>query len=300
MDFHVKILGTNAALPTIDKITSAQIVSIDHHLYLIDCGEGTQIKMMQHCIKKNKIRVIFISHLHGDHIFGLPGLLTSFLYSQRKEPLKIIGPPGIKEFVETVLRLSVSYIFYDIIIEEIQDIEKPVYGDENITVKAIPLKHRIITYGFIFTEVTKYNILPDVIDKFKLTYQEINSLKHGITIRSGENAIRPQDHLIVRNPVRSYAYCSDTIYDETLPDRIKGVKTLYHEATYLHVLKAQADERMHCTALDAARTARAAGVDKLILGHFSTRYPDLFSFKEEAQKEFTNVYIGHEGDEIDI
>lgn len=300
MDFHVKILGTNAALPTIDKITSAQLVSIDHHLYMIDCGEGAQVKMLQHGLKKNKIRVIFISHLHGDHLFGLPGLLTSFLYSQRKEPLKIIGPLGIKEYIDTVLRLSASYILYDIIIEEIHDIEKPVYEDENITVRAIPLHHRIQTFGYIFTEVTKYNILPEMIEKHKLNYQEITALKHGETIRSGENTITPQDHLVIRHRARSYAYCSDTVYDETLPERIQGVHTLYHEATYLHELKTQAYERMHCTALDAARIARDAGVEKLVLGHFSTRYTNLTPLLEEAQKEFSNVILAHEGIEIEI
>lgn len=300
MDFSVLILGTNAALPTVDTITSAQLVNINHHLYLIDCGEGTQIKMQQFAIKKNKIRAIFISHLHGDHIFGLPGLLTSFLYSQRKEPLKIFGPPGIKAYIETVLTLSASYILYDIIIEEITDIHKPVYEDENIIITAIPLLHRIQTYGYIFREVTKYNIRPEMIQEYNLSFQEIQTLKCGESIRSGEDAIFPDDNITVRHSTRSYAYCSDTVYDETLPARLENINTLYHEATYLHNLKQQADERMHCTAHDAALIAKRAGVEKLVLGHFSTRYTDLSPLLQEACEIFDNVVLAKEGLEIKI
>ncbi|MCZ2100388.1 MAG: ribonuclease Z [Chitinophagales bacterium] len=301
MNFSVKILGINAALPTIENITSAQLINKNHHLYLIDCGEGTQVKMLQHQIKKNKIRVIFISHLHGDHIFGLPGLLTSFLYSQRKTPLKIIGPPGIREYIETVLRLSASYILYDILIDEIEDISTPIYQDENIVVHAIPLHHRIQTFGYIIREVPKYSILPEMIEKYKLTYEEIQTLKQGASIRSGKDRLSPEDdNILIQHPIRSYAYCSDTIYDESLPNRIKDIDTLYHESTYLHALKQQANERMHCTAHDAALTAKNAGVKKLILGHFSTRYHDLNLLLDEAKSVFEHVIIAREGLEIEI
>lgn len=300
MDLSVIILGTNAALPTKDTITSAQLIQTNHNLYLIDCGEGTQIKMQQHAIKKNKIRAVFISHLHGDHIFGLPGLLTSFLYSQRKEPLQIFGPPGIKAYIETVLSLSANYILYDLMIYEITDVDTFRYEDELITVSAIPLQHRIQTIGYIFREKTRFNILPEVIDKYNLTYEEIKALKRGESIRMDSIPVHPDNNTTVLHPVRSYAYCSDTIYDESLPQRLAGVNTLYHESTYLHALKKQADERMHSTSHDAALTAKNAGVDKLILGHFSTRYSDLNPLLEEARSVFNNVILAREGLEIAI
>ncbi len=301
MNFSLKILGVNAALPNVDTITSAQILNSNHHLYLIDCGEGTQMKMLKHQIKKNKIRAVFISHLHGDHIFGLPGLLTSFAHTQRKEPLKIIGPPGIKAFIETVLRLSASHIPFDMVIEEPDDISIPVYQDENIIVTAIPLQHRVPTFGYIFRQTEKRSIIPEMIEKHGLTYDEIKALKSGEAIRTGAEYISPDDEsILIRQPSRSYAYCSDTVYDETLPNRIRDVDTLYHEATYLHDLRHLADQRMHCTALDAALTARNASVQKLILGHFSTRYFDLNPLLEEAKQVFDHVVLAQEGMEIDV
>lgn len=281
-------------------MTSAQIVNANDRLYMLDCGEGAQVKLQEYHIKRNKIKAIFITHLHGDHIFGLHGLLTSYLHSQRHEPIYIFGPKGIREYVETVQRLTASYILFDIVIHEINPANPVIYTDDAVIVTAFPLEHRIETYGYLIQETKKYNIDPESIEKYKLKHKEIQLLKAGKSVRTGKDELSPEDCLIQRHPPRSYAYCTDTKYTESILPIIQGVNALYHESTYLSDMVEMAGKRMHSTAVDAATIARKAGVGQLILGHYSTRYTSLKPFLTEAQAIFPHVILGKSGLEVEI
>ncbi|MBC7886237.1 MAG: ribonuclease Z, partial [Saprospiraceae bacterium] len=290
--FSITILGSNAAIPGKDSITSAQLITIRDHLYLMDCGEGTQMKLQKYHIKRNKIEAIFISHLHGDHLFGLPGLLTSYTHFQRKLPLKIIGPTGLKLFVETVINLSHAFIDFDIEITELDtDACISVYQDNQVEVYAFPLNHRILTYGYKYVErISKRNIQPEMIGKYGLTYEQIKGIKSGLDVVLTDGMILKNEELIIPLlPPRSYAYCSDTMFDRTILPNIESVDVLYHETTYLDDMALKAVERKHSTPSDAATIAYEAKAGALILGHFSTRYERTHAFLEQACRIFPNV-----------
>lgn len=301
--FSVTILGTNAALPDKSSITSAQVVNIREHLYLVDCGEGTQMKLQQFRIKRNKIEAIFISHLHGDHVFGLPGLITSYAHFQRKKPLHIIGPKGIAELVNTNLRLSESHIEFDLNFHELDHSDAAsVYEDAMVKVTAFPLKHRIPAYGYRFDEVYKvYNILPEKIKQWGLTRDQILAAKRGEDVRSQDGTMIPNSDLVYyKNKARSYVYCSDTAYDERIVGYISNADVLYHEATYLSDMKLQAQERMHSTVEEAAKIGILAGVGRLVIGHFSGRYTDKSAFLSEGKQWIDNIELGMEGVIVEI
>ncbi|KXK41073.1 MAG: ribonuclease Z [Saprospiraceae bacterium] len=298
MDFTIKILGSNAALPALNTIASAQLVTVGHHSYLIDCAEGTQMKMMQYNIRRNKIKAIFISHLHGDHLFGLPGLLTSYAHFQRVDGLTIIGPLGIAEFVETTIRLSVSHLLFDIVVKEISSIDNPVYEDNVVEVRAVPLHHRIPTFGYVISEKPRLNIRQNFISEYHLSYDEIRQLKQGNPVQRPSHLIYPEDALFTKHAIRRYAYCSDTAYDEAIIPYINNANALYHESTYLSDMQELAAERMHSTTSDAANIARKADVDLLLLGHYSTRYADKTEFLRQAKQIFPNTMLTQEGTEV--
>ena len=298
MALALSILGCNSAIPTMDRLTTSQALSSDNKIYLIDCGEGVQIRLNQLKIKKNKIHEVFISHLHGDHFFGLPGLITSLNLSGRTIPLKIYGPVGLQHYVETLSEIGALYLNYDLDIIEIStDKFQQIHEDSNISVFSFPLKHRIPTTGFLFKEKDRLrNINPESISKYALTFEEIKLLKNGADIhRPDESVIKYQEHTFLSNTAQSYAFCSDTIYDESIIDYISGVDVLYHEATYLHDLSDKARERMHSTALEAARIAKKAKVGKLILGHYSSRYKELSPFEDEARSIFPETELAMDG-----
>jgi len=303
LTFNITILGTNAALPDKDTITSAQVVNVHDHLYVVDCGEGMQSKLQKYRIKRNRIQAIFISHLHGDHVFGLPGLLTSYVHFQRERPICIIGPKGIREFVETCLRLSQAYIDFEVHFREM-DHEgcALIYEDAKVSVSAFPLLHRISTYGFRFDEVIdKYNIRPDKIKELGLTTDQIKAVKGGSDILKADGMMIPNEEMIFRKTkVRSYVYCSDTAYDESIVDFIRKADVLYHEATYLSDMVVKAKERMHSTVHDAAKIATMAGVGKLVIGHFSIRYINKEDFLNQGKLEFSEVILAEEGKIIEI
>ncbi len=301
--FSVTILGTNAALPDKSSITSAQVVNIREHLYLVDCGEGTQMKLQQYRIKRNKIEAIFISHLHGDHVFGLPGLITSYAHFQRTKPLHIIGPKGIAELLNTNLRLSESHIEFELYFHELDHLDAArVYEDAMVKVTAFPLKHRIPTYGYRFDEVYKvYNIFPEKIKQWGLTRDQILAAKRGEDVRSQDGTMIPNSDLVYyKNKARSYVYCSDTAYDERIVGYISNADVLYHEATYLSDMKVQAQERMHSTVEEAAKIGILAGVERLVVGHFSSRYTDKSAFLSEGKQWMDNIELGMEGLIVEI
>lgn len=303
MSFTVTILGTNAAYPTQDSITSAQILNINEHLYLIDCGEGTQMKMQQYGVRRNRINAIFISHLHGDHLYGLPGVLTSFGHFQRSKPLSIFGPKGIKEYVEVTLRLSQAYIGFEIHIIEINDASlQKIYEDAYIDVYAFPLTHRIPTFGYRFTEkIGLSKIRPEKIEEYQLSYEDIKCIKKGQDLQlTNKNIIKNEELTYPKPKGRSFAYCSDTMYDENIIPYISNVDILYHEATYLEDMEEQAGERMHSTSTQAAKIAQKGDVGQLILGHFSTRYKPLDLFLTQSKSVFSDSHLGIEGHIFEI
>jgi len=298
MKFEVLILGSNSALPAHGRHPSAQLVNHHDALYLVDCGEGTQMQMSQYQVRRSKIDVVFISHLHGDHIFGLPGLLTSYILNGRKNPLKVIGPVGLQRFIDVTLNLKETTMPYELDIEEIDaTIYKKVYENKLIEVYSLPLHHRIPTAGYKFVEKEKErHIIPEEIQKWDIPYEHLSAVKKGKDplSRAGEIV---KNHLLTSDPdpIYSFAYCSDTAYFPEVVPMIKGVSLLYHEATFMDMHKDQAEKRFHSTTKEAAQIARSAGVDKLLIGHFSSRYVELESMIEECRAVFAPSYLAEEG-----
>lgn len=299
MSLKLTILGCHSSTPKTTVNPSAQVLEIKNHTFLIDCGEGTQVQLRKNKIKFSKIKRIFISHLHGDHVFGLIGLISTFRLLNHANDVHIYGPKGIKEFIVTQLRLSDSYAKYPIIFHELSSNESElIYEDDKITVHTIPLTHRIYTNGYLFREKIgerKLNI--DTIKKYpEIERCDYQNLKNGKDYQLKNGQIIPNHQLTFEpNKPLSYAYCSDTIYNESIVPIIKNIDVLYHESTFLEYHKELAVKTKHSTAKEAAQIAKLANVDKLILGHYSSRYKDLESFKNEAKTVFLNTELAIEG-----
>lgn len=297
MKFDITYLGVQAALPHRGGITTSQVVNVHEDLYLLDCGEGAQMKMEQWHIRRNKIRVVLISHLHGDHVFGLPGLITSFSHFQRTSPLVIVGPPGIREFLDTSLRISEAYIGFSLDIRElVHEGTACVYSDQNVAVSAFPLRHRVRTYGYRLDEQVVLNVSRQKIEEYQLTPDQIRAVrqKTDVNVKSGQKV--PWTEIVSpKNVPRSYGFCTDTAYYPEIVEQITGVDVLYHEATYLSDMQQQAAERFHSTAAEAGRIAAAAGVQQLVLGHLSSRYFQHSAFVEEAGEYMGIVMVAEEG-----
>ena len=298
MSFAVQVLGNNAAVPIDDRHPSAQVLDIQDHKILIDCGEGTQMRMIEHQIKRSKIDHIFISHLHGDHVYGLPGLITSYNLFGREKPLYLFGPFGLAKYVKTILRVTQIELCYRLEIKEhITETSSLVFENSRFLVRTIPLNHRIPTTGYFFEEKCATRKISAVqIEKYKIPYEAMNDLKAGRDWKDEFGKMIPNEILTLPGKKsRKYAYCADTMYDESIIPIIENADLLFHEATFLHELQEQAVKRKHSTAFEAANIAKRANVKKLILGHFSSRYKDLNPFLLEAQRVFTNTFIGEEG-----
>jgi ribonuclease Z len=298
VSIQVTILGANSALPFHGRFPSAQVLRSGNFKCLIDCGEGTQLRLSQENIKRNKIQVVFISHLHGDHVYGLPGLLTSYNHFERREPILIVGPKGVRDMITQIFELSRVHLNYELSFREISKGEAipTVFSDGQLSVRAFPLIHRLPTWGYRFDHnPALYNVRPESIEQYNLTIEEIVRVKNGQPVeRSGSTV--PHDHLAFPLPPSlSYAYCSDTIYTESILPYIKGVDLLYHEATYQEALVEKAHETKHATAMEAARMAKLADVKRLLLGHFSSRYKTLQGHLDEARPIFPETYIAEEG-----
>ncbi len=292
------VLGCYAATPRTISNPTSQVIEFGKHLFLIDCGEGTQIQLRKLKLRFSKINHIFISHLHGDHFFGLPGLVATFRLLGRKTPLHVYGPKGVKEAVSLLLKLGDSWTNYPLYFHELTSNESElVFEDSKVTVHTIPLDHRVYTNGFLFREKTH----PRRIDKNKIenypldkyTYQQ---LKDGKDVETRDGRMIPNKELTLDpKPSQSYAFCSDTAYCESIVDLIHKVDVLYHESTFLSSELELAQKTKHSTALQAATIAAKAKVDTLLLGHYSTRYGDLNSFLEEANQVFENVLLADDG-----
>ena len=268
---------------------------MEERCFLIDCGEGTQVQLRKAKAKFSKINHIFISHLHGDHVFGLPGLISSFRLLGRETPLHVYGPKGIKEMMETIFRITETHQGFEVVFHELSSKKsEKVYEDNRVEVFTIPLDHRIYCNGYLFKEKPKERHLNmQEISKYpEIEICDYHNLKRGKDIQLSDGYILKNENLTKpAEPSVSYAFCSDTRYLESIIPIIKNVDVLYHEATFLHDLKKMADYTGHTTALEAAKIASKANVKKLILGHFSNRYHDLSVFLNEACEIFPETHL---------
>lgn len=301
--FKVHILGCGSALPTLQHNASSQIVELREKLFMIDCGEGTQIQLRRARIHFSKIIAVFISHLHGDHCFGLPGMISTFGMTGRTAPLHIYAPAAFEPILEQTLSFFCQGLEFKVVFHAVDTTQnKVVYEDRSLTVETIPLQHRIDCCGYLFREKP---ILPhirrDMIDFYKIPISQINNIKAGADWVTAEGEVIANSRLTTpAEPARSYAYCSDTRYIKTLHELVKGVSTLYHESTYSAEDAERARLYWHSTSQDAAKVARDASVGKLLLGHFSARYNNESQLLEEAKEIFPNSYLTCEGATFDI
>ncbi len=303
MSFRLTILGTSSALPTSDRYPTAHVLNVHERLFLIDCGEGTQMQMRRYHIRFGKINHIFISHLHGDHFFGLYPLLSTFNLMGRKTELNIYAPASIEEMLNRHMEDFDIKLGYELIIHPLKgSIMKLILSDKRVEVFSFPLKHRVKTYGFIFREkVADRNMITGKIDEHKLTIAEISSLKKGKDIIRKDGEIISCDEATTPPPApASYAFCSDTGYFPKLASFVAGVGLLYHEATFGDDHDALARQVGHSTARQAATVARDAGVGRLLLGHFSARYKSPEILEEEARQVFPATEAAREGESYDV
>ncbi|MDE3741230.1 ribonuclease Z [Maribacter polysaccharolyticus] len=292
------ILGCYAATPRTLTNPTSQVLEIKNHMFLIDCGEGTQVQLRRHKIKFSRINHIFISHLHGDHFFGLPGLISTFRLLGRDKKLHIYGPKGIKEAITLLLKLGDSWTNYPLHFHELTSKgPEKIFEDEKITIETIPLHHRVYTNGFLFKEKPgerKLNI--EAVSQYKIDKSYYQNIKNGKDITLEDGKILPNTLLTFDPPEpKSYAFCSDTIYLPNIIGQIKNVHTLYHESTFLESEAHLTAKTKHSTAKEAATIASKAAVGTLILGHYSTRYKSIDFFKQEAMEVFSNVELAEDG-----
>ncbi|MCO6149495.1 ribonuclease Z [Flavobacterium sp. NRK1] len=295
---NLTILGCYAATPRTMTNPTSQVLEMKNRMFLIDCGEGTQVQLRKHKLKFSRINHVFISHLHGDHFYGLIGLISTFSLLNRQADLHVYGPKGVKEVTLLQLRLSASWTSYNLYFHELDSKEpQVVFEDEKVIVSTIPLKHRVYTNGYLFQEKTgdrKLNL--DAVKQYGIETCYYNKIKSGSDMKLEDGRIINNELLTFDPyPPKSYAFCSDTMYDETIISLIRDVDVLYHESTFLESEQHLCEKTMHSTAKQAATIALKANAKNLILGHFSTRYGAIEPFKEEAETIFANTQLADDG-----
>ncbi len=294
--FGVTILGNNSAIPAFDRHPTAQVVTLNDQLFLFDCGEGTQMQFSCYKIRRSRINHIFISHLHGDHYFGLAGLITSFSLLARTNDLHLYAPAALKPILDLQLQAASTTLCYALHFHPIEK-EGLLVNDSKFTVECFATKHRIECWGFIVREKKKpRKISKEEIVKYEIPAAYYDKLKEGADYTTKEGMHIPNESVTIASaPARSYAFAADTIYSEEVAEKVKGVTMLYHEATYLKDQVERATARFHSTTIQAAAIAQKAGVEKLLLGHFSSKYESLDEFLTEAQELFPNTQLALEG-----
>jgi len=301
LKMRLQIFGCYGAPPRFLAPPSGQVLEAGKHLVLIDCGEGTQMQLRRFKVRFSRIQHIFISHLHGDHFFGLPGLIATFRLLGREKPLHIYGPVGIRKAITLLLKIGDSWTDFPLHFHELSDPDSElICQDTAFSVRTLPLDHRIYTNGFLFTlSGGERRLIPEAVEKYGIDKAYYRKIK------KGEDAVDPSGALIPNallteapRPPKRYAYCSDTAFKPELAPLIKGVDVLYHESTFLAKEAALARKTKHSTAGEAGRLARMAGVGRLVLGHYSTRYKDLEAFRNEALEYFPTVDLAEEGSVI--
>ncbi|HLF35549.1 MAG TPA: ribonuclease Z [Cyclobacteriaceae bacterium] len=303
MTFILKILGANSAAPAFNRNQTSQVLQAGSQTFLIDCGEGTQLRLGKSGVKINKIDHVFISHLHGDHFFGLVGLLSTMHLFGRSKPLNIYCPAPLQEIIDIQLRYSdtrlnfpVNYLFTDMMEHDL------LYENKEIEVNKFPLDHSIFCTGFLFREKPgKRKVIPEKIPK-NLPVKEIARLKEGLDIlnENGEVIYLNSEYTLPPRKTYSYAYCSDTRYNESIIETVREVDLLYHEATFGDDMKERAAETYHSTAREAALIAKKSNAGKLLIGHYSVRYRELDILLQEACSIFPNTGLAIEGDSYDL
>jgi ribonuclease Z len=298
MRFDVTILGSSSATPIYNRNPTAQALNINERLYLIDCGEGTQQQMLRFDIKASRIDYIFISHLHGDHYLGLLGLLSSLHLNGRKKPISLFGPPHLIEIIEMQLKYSQTSLHFELIFHPTNtEVSEVILDNQDITVETIILNHRIPCTGFLFRQKRRLRkIIRDRTEELNVPLPYYPALKRGADYFAPDGTTYPNSELTTNSEEpKAYAYCSDTLYNESYFKQITGVDLLYHDATFAHDMLDRANETHHTTALQAGQAAKLNGVKKLIIGHFSARYKSLTELLDEAQSVFPNTELAIEG-----
>lgn len=297
--FELTILGCGSATPTSTRNPTAQLLNIAERFFLIDCGEATQIQLRKYKIKFQKINHIFISHLHGDHYLGLMGLLSSMHLLGRTNEMHLYCAPELQEIIEVQLKHSQTYLRYPLIFHHHHYIANELlFEDNKVEIRAIVLNHRIPCCGFLFIEKPLLpNISVDNIKKYRIPVEQIQHIKNGADYVNQDGTIVPNSQLTTPPPPpRSYAFCSDTCYDESILPSINNVNLLYHEATFMDNMKDRARETYHSTTLQAATIAQKATVKQLMIGHYSARYKDVQPLLAETKTIFENTILAEEGE----
>ena len=295
--FELHILGCGSSLPTTRHFATSQVVNLRDKLFMIDCGEGAQMQLRKSRLKFSRLNHIFISHLHGDHCFGLMGLISTFGLLGRTAELHIHSPKGLEELLTPMLNFFCHTLAYKVIFHEFDTRQTSVvYEDRSMTVTTIPLQHRIPCCGFLFAEKARPNhIIRDMVDFYKVPVYELNRIKNGSDYVTPEGEVIANTRLTrPSDPPRKYAYCSDTIFRPEIVEQLSGVDLLFHEATFAESELARAKETYHTTAAQAARIALEAGVRQLVIGHFSARYEDESILLKEASAVFPNTILAKE------
>lgn len=297
MNFHVTILGTSSALFGQGRFMTAQVLNANNNLYLIDCGEATQLQLLKYGIKSTRISNVFISHLHGDHYFGLLGLITSLSLKGRNTELHVHGPAGLKQIIDVNLEVSDTQLCYPLIFHEIEypSTRVTIWEDDTLLVDAVPLSHRVHCTGFIFREKPKPRRIIGQKLPEGMPSETIELLKTGVDVEFDGQVYENEEMTRPPKPSRSYAFCTDTAYLPELAAMLTDVDLLYHESTYTKELTEKAAEVFHSTATQAATVAAKADVGHLLLGHYSIRYGDLKPFVQEAKMVFAHTSLGLDG-----
>lgn len=292
----VTILGNNSAVPAFDRHPTSQIITMDGENFMVDCGEGTQIQLINYKIRRSKISRIFISHLHGDHYFGLIGLINSFSLLGRKQDLHIYGPAPLQQLIELQLKVADTTLSFDLHFHTIRN-EGILVEDDKCTIRCFRTNHRIECFGFSFTEKKKQrHLLPEKAAALGIPVAFYGWLKSGEDYIAGNGTVVKNEEVTIPGPPSySYAFCADTKYDEKLLPHVTGMDMIYHETTYLDHLRDRAELRFHSTTRQAAEIARKAGVGRLLIGHFSSKYDTLDAFETEAREVFPDTDLALEG-----
>lgn len=299
MSLFLTVLGSSSATPTAFRYPSAYLLRSDRmkSLMLIDCGEGTQMQLRRNSVCMQKIEHIFISHLHGDHFFGLFGFIFSQNLLGRKDPLHIYAHKPLKELINNMLSVDGTQLQYEIVFHAIKDGNSTLLKTDRMIVKAFPLNHSIKTHGFVFTEQgPPYVLDKDFVNQYHPSKEWMEKINNGADYETEDGIVLPHAQITRKvDNLKSFAYCSDTAYSPEVVKKIKGVDLLYHEATFMHDLAAVATDKYHSTSQQAAEIAKAARVKKLLVGHFSARYKDINPLVNEAKEVFANTSPAIEG-----
>lgn len=298
----VTILGNNSALPAFGRHPSAQAVSVYGEVLLIDCGEGTQIQMQRYGLRWRSVHHIFISHLHGDHYFGLPGLINSMSLLGRTAPLHLYAPAELKPILDAILNVADTVLSFSMYFHPLPEGTELLADDPSFSVTCFPVEHRIQCHGFLVERKTRgRKLLPDKCNEYGIPAAYYEHLKQGKDYERKDGLLVKNEWVTETGPAeKKYAYCADTLFTDSFLPTIQGADTIYHECTYLEADVAKAVARYHSTAAQAAQLAKMAGAKQLLLGHFSSKYKELEPFQEEASAIFPNVFVSIEGTAYEI